>query len=60
MAGTQIQGLMVLNNPSYGYEAWHGTLLTIAISFFSVVFNTVLVRELPLAEGIVLVIHIFA
>lgn len=60
MGGTQIQGLLVLNNPSYVYEDWHGTLLTIAVSAFAVMFNTVLARELPLAEGILLVVHIFA
>lgn len=60
MGGTQIQALLVLNNPGYVYETWHGTLLTIAVSLFSVFFNTFLARELPMAEGIVLVIHIFS
>lgn len=60
MGGTQIQGLLIINYPGYVYEAWHGTLLAIAVSLFSVMFNTVLARELPLTEGIVLVIHIFA
>ncbi|KAH8646232.1 amino acid/polyamine transporter I [Xylariales sp. PMI_506] len=59
IAGTQIQGLIVLNYPSYVYEAWHGTMLTIAVAAFAVVFNTVLASKLPLIEGIVLVIHVF-
>lgn len=58
--GTQLQGLLVLNYPSYTYESWHGTLLTICVSLFSVLFNTFLATELPVVEGIVLVIHVFA
>ncbi|RYC80884.1 hypothetical protein BFJ63_vAg16219 [Fusarium oxysporum f. sp. narcissi] len=60
ITGTQIQGLIVLNNPDYVPKPWHGTLLTIAIAAFSVVFNIHLARKLPLIEAIVLVIHVFA
>ena len=60
LVGTQIQGLIVLNNASYVYEVWHGTLLTIAVVAFAVVFNTVLAKHLPAIEGLVLVIHIFS
>lgn len=59
LAGTQIQGLIILNDPSYVPERWHGTLLTFAVAFFSVIFNTFLVKKLPLVEGIVLIVHIF-
>ena len=59
MAGTQIQGLIVLNNPTYVLERWHGTLLVIAVATFSIIFNTLLARKLPLVEGTVLVLHIF-
>ncbi|CAN8105079.1 unnamed protein product [Discula destructiva] len=59
ITGTQIQALIVLNYPSYVYEAWHGTLLTIAATASTVLFNTFLVRKLPLIEGILVVIHIF-
>jgi choline transport protein len=34
LAGTQIQGLIVLNNDSYVYERRHGTCLTIAVVLF--------------------------
>lgn len=58
---TQLQGLIVLNCPdTYVSEYWHGTLMTIAFAAFSVVFNTLFARKLPLLEGIVLVIHICA
>ncbi|CEI63702.1 hypothetical protein FVEN_g6824 [Fusarium venenatum] len=60
IAGTQIQGLIILNNPTYVPHPWHGTLLAIAVAAFTVVFNTLLARKLPLIESIVLVIHIFA
>ncbi|KAH7124297.1 amino acid/polyamine transporter I [Dactylonectria macrodidyma] len=60
IAGTQIQGLVVLNYPNYIPEAWHGTLLSVAVAAFSVLFNTVLARKLPLIEALVLIIHIFA
>lgn len=59
MAGTMIQGLLVLNYPDYVFERWHGTLLVFAVAGFAVIFNTVLAKKLPLIEGVVLVIHIF-
>ncbi|CAF9924971.1 MAG: hypothetical protein HETSPECPRED_005709 [Heterodermia speciosa] len=57
IVGTIIQGLIVLNNPSYVFERWHGTLLVWAITAFCVVFNTFLAKRLPAIEGVVLVIH---
>lgn len=48
LVGTIIQGLLVLNDPTYVYERWHGTLLAIAIVCFSIIFNTVLASRLPL------------
>ena len=50
---------MILNNVSYIPERWHGTLLIIAVATFSIVFNTLLARKLPLVEGVVLILHIF-
>lgn len=58
MVGTIIQGLMILNVPSYEPHPFHGTLLTIAIIVFSIVFNTVLATRLPLFEGGVLIFHL--
>lgn len=60
LAGTQIQGLVVLNYPGYEASGWHGTLLTIAVAAFAVFFNVALARKLPLIEAGILVIHIFA
>lgn len=51
--------MAILNYPGYVPERWHGTLLTFAVASFSVIFNTFLVKKLPLVEGIVLIVHIF-
>lgn len=58
LAGSQIQGLIALNKPDYDFQPWHGTLLVFAVSAFNVIFNTFLVKRLPLIEAIVLVVHI--
>lgn len=59
LAGTIIQGLIILNNPtSYVPKPWHGTLLIIAITSFAIFFNTVLAKKLPLVEGLLLVLHV--
>ena len=59
LAGTQIQGLLVLNDSSYVFERWHGTLLVMAISFIAVIFNTLFVKHLPMVEGMILTLHVF-
>lgn len=58
LAGTIIQGLIVLNQPEYDFQQWHGTMLVIAISTFSILFNTFLAKNLPFVEGLILIIHI--
>ncbi|KAJ0118788.1 hypothetical protein J7T55_013043 [Diaporthe amygdali] len=58
LAGTMIQGLLVLNYPEYVFEQWHGTLLVVAITAFCIIFNTVLAKRLPMVEGTILCIHI--
>src|SRR5271156_5351877 len=58
MAGTVIQGLIVLNDPTYVFERWHGTMLVIAITVFAIIFNTFLAKKLPMVEGMILVIYI--
>lgn len=59
LAGTIIQGLIVLNHPDYAFKRWHGTLLVIAITSFSFLFNTFLAKRLPLVEVFILILHIF-
>lgn len=58
MVGTSIQGLIALNVTDYVWQNWHGTLLTIAVVAFSIIFNTVLAARLPLIEGAVLILHL--
>ncbi|KAF2828276.1 GABA-specific permease [Ophiobolus disseminans] len=52
-----LQALIMLNVPSYVPQGWHGTLFTIAVTSFAIVWNTVLVKKLPLVEGIALSLH---
>ncbi|CAN9344125.1 unnamed protein product [Alternaria alternata] len=58
LAGKQIQGLIILNDPSYNPKAWHGTLLIWAILAVCLIFNTFLSRYLPLVEGGVVILHV--
>lgn len=58
LAGTVIQGLVILNNPSYEPKAWESTLLIWAVLTFSIIFNTFFASKLPILEIIVLFLHI--
>lgn len=42
----------------YGYERWHGTLLTIAIAAVGTLVNTYGAKFLPPLEGVILFLHI--
>lgn len=53
-----IQGLIVLNNPTYVPQRWQGTLLFYAVILVSLFFNTFLVKYLPKIESLILIIHI--
>lgn len=53
-----IQGLIALNDESYVPQRWHGTLITIAIVFNAILFNTFFAVKLPLIEGVLLGLHI--
>ncbi|OQD68868.1 hypothetical protein PENDEC_c030G04593 [Penicillium decumbens] len=63
LCGTLIQGLLVFNYSGhsgyvYGFERWHGTLLTIAIAAVGTVINTYGAKILPPLEGVILGLHI--
>ncbi|CAG8146698.1 unnamed protein product [Penicillium salamii] len=58
LAGTIIQGLIVLNHPGYNFQRWPGTLLVIAITLFSIIFNTFLAKRLPFVEVLILILHV--
>ena len=57
LVGTIIQGLIVLNDPNYVFERWHGTLMVWGITAFCVIFNTFLAKRLPAVEVMVFAIH---
>jgi choline transport protein len=58
LAGTMIQGLMVLSYSDYVYKRWHGTLIYWAILILATLFNTVGIRFFPLLEKMILVLHV--
>ena len=58
LAGTEIQGLIVLNNIDYELKPWQGTLLLIAVALVAVFFNTFLIKKLSMIEGVILWLHI--
>jgi len=58
LAGTQIQGLIVLNNPDYVFERWHGTMLFWAILIGAAAICILCSNALPLIEKLTLVIHV--
>ena len=56
-AATMIQGLLELNDISYVFERWQGTLLAIAITLIAALFNVFLAKHLPKIEILFLVLH---
>ncbi|KAL2828349.1 GABA permease [Aspergillus pseudoustus] len=58
LAGTMIQGLLVLNNPGYVYERWHGTLLYWAVLAVALVINTMAIKLLPAIEVTMMILHV--
>ncbi|KAL8997684.1 MAG: hypothetical protein Q9169_003091 [Polycauliona sp. 2 TL-2023] len=58
VAGTIVQGLITLNNPSYVPQQWHGTLLVIAAVVIAIAFNVFLSKTLPIAEIPILILHV--
>lgn len=58
LGGTMIQGLLVLNYPSYVYARWQGTLLFYAFVAVALLVNTYLARLLPQIETMILMTHI--
>ncbi|KAK5674779.1 hypothetical protein LTS10_012515 [Elasticomyces elasticus] len=57
LVATIIQGLITLNDVNYVAQGWHGTLLTIGIVAFCVLFNTYGARQLPVVEGSLAILH---
>ncbi|KAK6376338.1 hypothetical protein LTS17_006933 [Exophiala oligosperma] len=58
LVGTMVQGLIVLNDPTYIYKRWHGTLLSMSTTVFCISFNTIFASRLPIIEGMILILHV--
>lgn len=58
LGATIIQGLLILNYPTYSPQRWHATLLFYAIIAVCLFTNTYLARILPQIEATVLLLHI--
>ncbi len=58
IAGTMIQGLIVLNYSSYVFNPLHGTLLSWASVVVAIFTNVVANSALPRIEGLILILHI--
>jgi amino acid transporter len=58
-AGNIILQMAALSYPDYVPTRWQGTLITIAVVVFSLLFNTVGAKHLPLFESMILFLHIF-
>lgn len=60
LTSTLIQGLVLLKNPNANIAAlWQTTLLIMVFLVAATAFNIFLSRQLPLAEGIFLIVHVF-
>ena len=60
IVGVIIQGLIVINDPTYSPTRWQGTLLIIASVIGIGLFNIFAAKHLPLAEGVFVTFHVFA
>ena len=50
--------MAILNNADYNAKRWQGTLIFTAIALFTMFFNTVMAKRLPLVESFILIIHV--
>ncbi|TLD39557.1 gb [Venturia nashicola] len=58
LAGSEIEGLLILNYPEHTYGRAHGTGLVIGVIFICGLFNTLFAHRLPAIEKGALFLHI--
>jgi choline transport protein len=58
LGATLLQGLFVLNDPTYDYHRFHGTLLYFAIIILAILVNIFLIKFLPYLETVILILHV--
>nr|POF17336.1 putative amino-acid permease c15c4.04c [Quercus suber] len=54
----QVLALIVVCNPSFKIQGWHGALLTIAFVVTAITFNTFGISKLPLLELVAVALHV--
>nr|POE88245.1 putative amino-acid permease c15c4.04c [Quercus suber] len=54
----QVLALIVVCNPSFVIQGWHGALLTIAFVLTAISFNTFAISKLPILELLAVALHI--
>lgn len=59
LLGTQVQGLIAITHDGYERETWQGYLLVILMAGLGLLLNTWGAKQLPLIEGVILVLHVF-
>lgn len=60
LSGSAMMGLVVVTQPNYSPQAWHGYLFTVMVASFALFVNTLLARHLPRLEGIVFLLFVVA
>lgn len=58
LAGTMIQGLLVLSDPTYAFQRWHGTLFYWAVILIATLINVFGAKLLPAVENVSMVFHV--
>lgn len=58
LVATQIQGMVMLNNPGYVPQQWHGTLIMWAIVIFSGLVNVYGIKIIPALQMLGGIMHI--
>ncbi|KAK6438287.1 hypothetical protein LTR95_005511 [Oleoguttula sp. CCFEE 5521] len=58
LAGTIIQGIVILNHPTHSPQPYQDTLLVWAVMVLCVFFNVFLAKKLPFVEGVLLIVYV--
>lgn len=59
LVGTVIQGVLVVNNPSYSPANWQGTLFVFAVVVLIYFLNVWAANAMPMINNIFLILHVF-
>ncbi|CAK3885212.1 amino-acid permease [Lecanosticta acicola] len=55
----QVLALIAICDTSYVIQGWHGALMTMAFVLAAISFNTFAIGQLPILEGLAVLLHIF-